>query len=109
MQEARLKILLEYLQEEPHDPFNRYAVAMEYMKSDVHEARKHLELLYAEHTGYLPLYYQLGQLYTAAEDFDRAEKVYTEGIGLARKMEDVKTEKELRGAYQIMKDEREEW
>ena len=48
MQEERLKILLEYLADEPNEPFNIYAVAMEYLNKDNEEALFYLEKLLKE-------------------------------------------------------------
>ena len=45
MQEERLKILFQYLEEEPNEPFNIYAIAMEYLNKDILKAKFYLERL----------------------------------------------------------------
>lgn len=109
MQEARLKILRELIAEEPADPFNKYALAMEYLTIDKSEALKLLGNLHKEHPDYLPTYYQLGGLLTEDEVYDEAEKIYEQGIILATKLSNEKILKELKGALQLMKDESEDW
>ena len=108
MQEARLKILKELVKEEPDEPFNKYALAMEYINIDPAEALKVLTDLRKEHSEYLPTYYQLGQILTSNENYFEAEEVYLEGIALADKQTNEKILKELKGALQLMKDEAED-
>lgn len=109
MQEERLKILLSYVEQEPEDPFNRYALAMEYLKNDADKALVHLQMLHKEHPDYLALYYQLGSLYLEKEAYDNAIKVLEEGLLLAQKQENAKAIKEIGGLLQQVKDELEEW
>lgn len=109
MQEERLKLLLDFLETEPDEPFNRYAVAMELMKTDNQAALEHLEILRNQHPDYLATYYQLAQLYVDLDAFSEAEKMYEQGISLAKKLGNGKTESELLGAYRMLKDEMEEW
>jgi DNA-binding SARP family transcriptional activator len=105
MQEERLKLLLDFLEEEPNEPFNRYAVAMELMNSNAVRSIEHLEVLFLEHPTYLPTYYQLAQLYFDDDKLNEAENVYKKGIELAIAQGNNKAEKELNGAYQILLDE----
>jgi predicted Zn-dependent protease len=109
MQEARLKILKQLVAEEPNEPFNKYALAMEYMNIDQSEALTLLTNIKNEHSDYLPTYYQLGGILTENENSEEAEKIYLEGISLATKQENDKILKELKGAFQRMKDEAEDW
>ncbi len=109
MQEQRLFFLEQYFREEPHEPFNGYALAMEYLSTDTPKALELFEMLYREHPDYLPTYYQLAKLYLESAAYSKAEEVYLKGMDLARQQSNSKTEKELKGAYQILKDETEEW
>ncbi|MFT4733360.1 MAG: tetratricopeptide (TPR) repeat protein [Algoriphagus sp.] len=109
MQEERMKLLLDFLVQEPEDPFNRYAVAMELMKSDKQRAVEHLEVLIREHATYLPTYYQLAQLYFDEDALEDAEKIYLKGIALAESQNNQKIEAELRGAYRMLLDDMEEY
>ncbi|WP_162628105.1 tetratricopeptide repeat protein [Arcticibacterium luteifluviistationis] len=104
-----MKLLLEFLEEEPSDPFNRYAVAMEVLKVDAQQSIEHLEILMNEFSDYLPTYYQLAQLYFDKDELEKAAAVYEVGIALAKAQKNQKIEKELEGAYQMLKDEMEEW
>lgn len=109
MQEQRLKILEEYFLQDPTDPFNGYALAMEYASVNRPKAMSFLENLYYHHPDYLPTYYHLAQFYFDMDENKKAEEVYLKGIELALKQGDHKAEKELKGAYQIFKDETDEW
>lgn len=109
MQGERLKILLSYVEEEPEDPFNRYALAMEYLKIDQQKALEHLQLLHQEHPAYLALYYQLGSILLEKEAYKESLKVLEEGLLLAHKQDNAKATKEIGGLLQQVKDELEEW
>jgi tetratricopeptide (TPR) repeat protein len=109
MQEQRLKILEEYYREDPNDPFNGYALAMEYLAFNKDKAAELLKILYVNFPDYLPVYYQLAQYYFQNDNFIEAEEVFVKGIRLASAQKNSKTEKELLGAYRLFKDETEEW
>jgi tetratricopeptide (TPR) repeat protein len=70
---------------------------------------EHLEVLYLEHPNYLPTYYQLAHLYFDLDKLDEAEVIYIKGIALAIVQGNLKTEKELKGSFKLLKDEREDW
>ena len=105
MQAERLKILLQLLQEGPDDPFHRYAVAMEYTNKNIDEALKHLDILLEEHPDYLATYYQAATLYAERDEEDLATAIFEKGIDLAAQQQNEKTLKELKGAFQMYKDE----
>lgn len=105
MQASRLKILLELLEDEPHDPFNRYAVAMEYINSSPNEALKHLEILLTNHPDYLPTYYQAGTLHAEREEEERATDIFEKGIILAGNQNNEKILQELKGTLRMYQDE----
>ena len=50
---TQLKIFYE---EDPSDPFNLYALAMEYLKTDTAESGRLFEILLHDHSYYLPTY-----------------------------------------------------
>jgi tetratricopeptide (TPR) repeat protein len=104
----RLEILRQFVAEEPHDPFNHYALATEMLKSNKQQAKTIFEYLIENHPDYLATYYHLGALYVELELFDVAQKTYEMGISLAQKLGNEKTLKELKGAYQMMLDELED-
>ncbi len=104
MQEERLKILFEYLQEDPKDPFNIYAIAMEYINKDNEKALYYLEILLIEHPDYIPTYYHAAALYFENEDFGKAENTYIIGIEKAHQQHKTKAFDELKRAYRMFLD-----
>ena len=94
----RLKQLEEFLKEDPNDPFNLYALALEYLKVDVKRAQDLFEDLIKEKPEYLPTYYPLAQLLMEQKD-PRAEVIFKQGIDTAKRLNDLKTFKELSTAY----------
>ena len=96
----RLQQLLEFLKEDPNDPFTIYAIATEYMQSDIDQAKKHYDLLLSDHPDYIPTYYDAAKLYEAIDDRDRAIEVYEKGIQLATSQNETLALRELKNAYQ---------
>lgn len=107
MQEERLKILFQYLEEEPNEPFNIYAIAMEYMNKDIQKAKFYLEKLLAEHPDYVPTYYHAAAVYVELEDYTKAEQIYQLGIEKAHHQQSMKAFDELKRAYRMFLDEME--
>ncbi len=105
MQEERLKILLEYLQEEPNEPFNIYALALEYLKHDVHKAKSLFERLLLEFPDYVATYYHAAALFVDLGDFDKAEMIYLKGIEKAHQAQSMKAYDELKRPYRMLQDE----
>jgi tetratricopeptide (TPR) repeat protein len=93
-----LEQLARIAQEDPDDPFNHYALALEYMKTDVQRARAIFEQLIDKYGNYVPTYYQLGQLYAELGLSEQAISTFEKGIGVARETGDLKTMRELDGA-----------
>ncbi|HEX8060391.1 MAG TPA: tetratricopeptide repeat protein [Cyclobacteriaceae bacterium] len=94
----RVEQLEEFLREDPNDPFNSYALALEYLKTDEKKASGLFEILLSKHPNYLPTYYPFAQLLSEKQD-KRAEDIYKQGIESARRLGDHKTLKELSSAY----------
>lgn len=95
----RIQQLQEFYEQDPDDPFNLYALALEYMREDAPKARSLFEKLIREHDAYLPTYYHAAKLYQDLGKNDLAIAVYEQGIALARKLNDLKTLRELQSAY----------
>jgi uncharacterized protein HemY len=93
---SRLEQLLRYLNEDPNDPFNIYAVAMEYMSSDQGRSLELLERLIKEHEDYVPAYYHLGKLRYESGDLSGARSVLSAGLSKAAAAGDLKAVKELK-------------
>jgi Tfp pilus assembly protein PilF len=94
----RVEQLEEFLREDPDDPFNSYALALEYLKTDQQKANTLFESLIKKSPDYLPTYFPFAQLLSERQD-NRAEEIYKQGIETARRLNDLKTLKELSNAY----------
>lgn len=98
MNSPRLDQLKKFLEEEPHDPFNWYMLALEYAKSNTEEAMKVFDKLLLEHESYLPTYYQAAMLYLNNGDTEKAIPVFEKGIIIARQQNNRKALSELQSA-----------
>ena len=99
----RIAQLEKFYQEDPADPFNAYALALEYLKSHPSKARSLFETLLSEHSGYLPTYYHCAKFFQDHGDRAKTISVYEKGIALAEKTNDAKALRELRSAYDELK------
>ena len=101
----RIKLLEQFIADDPTDPFNYYALGLEYIKMDVHKALNVLSNLKNDHKEYLATYYQLAKLYEYVGQTALAIATYEEGIALALKQRDVKTLQELRSGLEGLNDD----
>ena len=99
MSGSRLDRLLQFYHDEPGDPFNLYALALEYLKHDHIKSLEFFNTLLTEHPDYLPAYYHAAKLYQDIDQKNLAISTYEKGIALARKKNDHKTVRELQSAY----------
>ena len=95
---SRLQQLLTFLAEEPGDPFNIYAVALEYLKTDPSKAMEFFQLLLKDHPDYVPVYYHAGKLLQDLNDIPGAIRLFEEGIRRSAEQQDYKALRELRNA-----------
>ena len=102
----RIEQLKQFIAEDPSDPFPRYALALEYLHNNGHRAREIFRELLTTFPDYLPTYYPAAQLFAEGGNDAEAGRLYEEGIALACKLGDQKTEKELRQAQRQWKMER---
>ncbi len=100
MNHSRIELLEKFIKEDPDDPFNYYALALEYQRTNPAEARQLFEYLLMNHTGYLPLYYTAGIFYADLEEESKALEVLNKGVELARSNSDTKALRELQSAIQ---------
>jgi len=100
MQSTRLAKLLEFLSNDPNDPFVLYALATEYnVSNEVEKAFEYYLKLVSEHPDYVGTYYHLGKLYEKQGQQEAAIGVYQQGMATARKKGDRHAFSELQGAY----------
>jgi hypothetical protein len=95
----RLEQLRQFLADDPADPFNTYALALECLKHDVGEATSLLMDLLQNHPGYLPTYYQAATLLSATGKNAEALAVAEQGMTLAQIKGDLKARRELQALY----------
>jgi tetratricopeptide (TPR) repeat protein len=95
----RLEQLRQFAEDDPKDPFNLYALALEYLKSDKSEAGKIFDRLLLEHETYLPTYYQAANLMEQQGQRESALMILEKGIALAKHQNEIKTQRELQGVY----------
>ena len=102
MNSERLKLLEEYLKNDPNDPFNLYAIAAEYRSSEPDKSLEFYSQLLEKHKDYLPTYYQAATLLAALDRTTEAEEIFKHGIELAREQNNALTLRELQSAYNEM-------
>ncbi|OJJ20126.1 enzyme of heme biosynthesis [marine bacterium AO1-C] len=100
MSQTRIEQLLTFLEEEPNEPFNLYALALEYTKTDSSQAMSYFEQLLTKHPQYVATYYHAGKLYEELEMEDKAEEVYKKGVEIATEQNEALALRELKNAYQ---------
>lgn len=91
----RLKNLESFLELEPEDPFNWYAVAMEHKSLNISKCKYHLKHLLEHFPDYLATYYQIAELLINESIKEEAEIILNKGIQLARVQNDTNTLREL--------------
>ncbi|RYF52508.1 MAG: tetratricopeptide repeat protein [Cytophagaceae bacterium] len=109
MNNERIQQLIRFVQEEPNEPFNVYALAMEYMSNQPAQAQLYFDQLLVEHPTYLPTYYHAAALYAELDERERAAELYEKGILLARAQQNQKTLQELERAQQAFDDDDDDW
>lgn len=95
----RIQQLLEFLEEEPENPFNLYALALEYQKHDQEKVAYYFDTLLQNHEHYLPTYYHAADFYARRSEIGKAKATYEKGIMLATQQKDSHTLRELQNAY----------
>lgn len=95
----RLEALKEFYEEDPSDPFTRFALAQEYLKRGLTaEALRFFEGLTADRPDYVGTYYHLGKLYEALDRKEDAKRTYRQGIETAQRQRDAHARAELQDA-----------
>jgi tetratricopeptide (TPR) repeat protein len=100
MQQSRLAKLHEFLNNEPDDPFLKYALATEYLSlNDTEKALGYFKDLVVNHPAYVGTYYHLGRLYEGLGQKDNAIETYQTGMKIARDARDNHAFSELQTVY----------
>ncbi|MEQ8627010.1 tetratricopeptide repeat protein [Ekhidna sp.] len=99
MNSDRISLFKQFIKEEPANPFNKYALAMEYYETQPEESLSLLRSLLADHPDYLPTYFKAAHLLWESESWDDADEVFQKGIKLAEEQKDQKALQELKAAY----------
>lgn len=100
MQNSRLEKLLDFIKNEPEDPFLKYALATEYLRiNQTDKALTYYEDLVNNHRNYCGTYYHLGKLYEALGRKEDALKTYETGITVTREQRDNHALSELQAVY----------
>lgn len=104
MNRERIKILEQFLKEDPGDPFNLYALALEFQHENFDRAQSLFEELLAKHPKYLPTYYMAGNFYVERSDSNRAAEILKKGLVLAHQQKDLNSIREISAAIQNLED-----
>ena len=103
MSDKMIERLRIYLEKDPDDTFTRFALALEYQKSDeIEKARSLFEAIVADDPKYVGTYYHLGKLYEQMNATDKARETYQKGIREAQTAGDPKSLAELQEALQVL-------
>jgi tetratricopeptide (TPR) repeat protein len=97
---SRIEMLKIFAEQEPQNPFNWYALALENQISDPDDAAIYFNKLLLEHKVYLPTYFHAAAFFHELGEIDKAKEIYEKGISLAKEQKDEKTLKELKNSYQ---------
>ena len=105
MTSSRLEALMKFLEEDPTDPFTRYAIALEYasMQNFPAAIAKMQELLSLD-PGYVPAYHQLGGFFKQIGEPNEAIRILEQGMQRAA----LAGERHAQGEMQELIDELEE-
>lgn len=100
MSSNRLSKLLEFLENEPNDPFILYALATEYNAlNDKAQAYSFYLQLTEKHPDYVGTYYHFGKLLEKDNQKEQALATYQKGMQAARNKRDMHALSELQAAY----------
>ena len=100
MNHSRIELLEKFIKEDPADPFNYYALALEYQETNPSKARALFDDLLVNHAEYLPVYYTAGIFYAGLADESRALEILNQGVAVAKTKSDHKAMRELQSAIQ---------
>lgn len=97
---SRIEALKSYAEQEPENPFNWYALALEYRVQNPEQALFYFNKLLNEFKVYLPTYFHAASLHSEMNLIEKAQKIYEDGISLAKEQKDNHALRELQNSYQ---------
>lgn len=97
MNSERIKMLEQFVAEDPTDPFNRYALALELGKSDKQKAKEIFDQLILANPDYVPAYYHAALIHLELSLNEEATRIIENGIVHAKNQSNLKAASELRG------------
>ena len=97
---SRIEMLKSFAEEEPNNPFNIYALALEFIEVDPVQATLHFKKLLGEFPEYLPTYFHAAAFFADLGEVQFSKTIYEKGIDLAESQQDVKAIKELKNSFQ---------
>lgn len=100
MNYPRIDLLEKFIAEDPSDPFNYYALALEYLQTNPTKASELFDEIMVNHPDYLPVYYTAGTFYAELANEVKAFKILNKGVDLAKRKSEFKTLRELKSAIQ---------
>ncbi len=95
MIQNRIDILKKFIADDPSDPFNIYALALEFVSINPTEAEALFHQLLNIHPTYLPTYYQAALFFANNGNTERAIETVQAGINLAKAQQNAKALSEL--------------
>lgn len=100
---SKINQLLEFLKENPKDPFINYALALEYCKlNNFEKANELFQLLTLHHPDYLATYLHYGNLLAQSGKSEEASVIYTKGIEVALAQKNMKAKGEIEQALWML-------
>jgi hypothetical protein len=103
MNEDRIRNLEQWIIEDPNEPFNKYALALELSALNPGRSSILFDELLLNHIDYLPAYYTGGVFFLNQELTDKAMRIFESGIQLAENQNNRKALKELQTALDNLK------
>ena len=104
MNNERVKLLEEFYRNDPNDPFNLYALALEFQANDTFRAANLFETLLKDFPDYLPTYYQAVDFFSNQNDLPKAMEIAKKGIEKARYANELKTLGEISSLLEALED-----
>lgn len=100
MHHIRLQKLFDFLENEPNDPFLKYAIATEYLsQNNLDIALTYFDNLMTQHPDYVGTYYHAGKLYERLDRKSEALVIYQKGMKIAKNAGDNHAYSELQAIY----------